>query len=93
MIWDKVKSAASWAWTKAEASGKWLVSVVSEPDGTGSSSRAALGLVTLTVCGALAGHMWLHRTLPDHDTLTGLAELLAAGSGGYVGNKITNRVG
>ena len=69
MLWTWVKSAIHWTWEKADAGLKWVASIHSEPDGTGSASRVCFSLLVLTVCGVLICHVAVHHTLPDHDTL------------------------
>jgi hypothetical protein len=78
-------------WTRIEAMPKWAVSVLSEPNGNGSASRVCFLLVTTTVCGVLAGHLYLRHSLPDAGTIGGLSGLLTAGAAGYGANKITTR--
>jgi hypothetical protein len=79
------------AWSKLGVGLKWARTVLSERDGTGSTSRVVSLLVTLTICGVLIGHLVIRRTLPDPGTLGGLAGLLTAGAAGYGVNKATNR--
>jgi hypothetical protein len=69
----------------------WLKSIPSESNGTGSASRIALLMIAATVCGVLIAHVWIHRTLPDKDTLEGLAALCSVGMGSYGLNKFANR--
>jgi hypothetical protein len=92
-IWPSIKGALSAAWSKIEQAGKWGASVASEPNGTGSASRVCFFIVTATVCGVLAGHLYLKHSLPDQGTLLGLGGLLTAGSAGYGANKITTKNG
>lgn len=90
-LWPTAKIVLHTAWSKIEASAKWGVSIASEPDGTGSTSRVCFGLVALTVCGVLIGHLCLKHSLPDAGILGGLSGLLTAGATGYGANKITTR--
>jgi hypothetical protein len=71
--------------------GGWTKSVASESDGSGSSSRTALLLMTTTICGLLIAFYHAHKFLPDHDTLYGLAALLACLTGAYGINKFTDK--
>ena len=91
MTWTSVKLFLSVAWTKVEGAIKFPVSVLSEPNGTGSASRVCFFLVTVTVCAVLGGHLFLKHTLPDAGTLGGLAGLLTAGAAGYGTNKLSGK--
>lgn len=91
MTWATIKAVFSSAWTKFESHVKWAHSIFSEPDGTGSASRVCFFLITATVCGVLAGHLYLKHSLPDQGTLLGLGGLLTAGSAGYGANKISSK--
>jgi hypothetical protein len=90
-FWSAIKTAAHSAWSRVESALKWAPSVLSEPNGTGSASRVCFFFVTVTVCGVLAGHLYLKHSLPDAGTLGGLAGLLTAGATGYGANKITTK--
>jgi len=71
--------------------GCWTKSVASESDGSGSSSRTALLLMTGTICGLLIAFFCVHSFLPDHDTLWGLAALLGCLTGAYSVNRMTDK--
>jgi hypothetical protein len=79
------------AWAKLGLGIEWASTVLSEKDGTGSSSRIGFLVVVLTVCGVLIGHLVIRRTLPDAGTLGGLAGLLTAGAGAYGVNKVATK--
>jgi hypothetical protein len=79
--------------TGCKALGGWLKSVPSEPNGTGSSSRIALLMLTTTICWLLYAYYHYHGSLPDKDTLLGLAALLSAVCGAYGINKWMNKDG
>lgn len=64
-------------------------SVVSEVDGTGSSSRMVALIVALGSIGVLVAHVCIHHSLPEPGQLGGLSSLVAAGSGAYAANKFT----
>jgi hypothetical protein len=49
------------------------------------------GLIVITVCGVLVGHLYLKRALPDQGSLVGLSSLLTAGAAGYGANKFASR--
>jgi hypothetical protein len=48
-------------------------------------------LLTGTICYLLYSYYCYHGTLPDHDTLFGLAAMLGAVVGGYGINKFTDK--
>lgn len=77
------------------AKGKALVnfgkSVLSESDGTGSASRTIGLTVTFGAIGVLIAVVWINHSLPTADQLYGLAALVTAGSGAYLGNKFGRR--
>jgi hypothetical protein len=89
--WTMIKSAAQALWKRIEQAVKWGTSVASEPNGAGSASRVCFGLIVLTVCGVLIGHLYIKRSLPDQGTLLGLSSLLTAGAAGYSANKFSAR--
>lgn len=64
-------------------------SVISEVDGTGSSSRMIGLIVALASMGVLIAHVCIHHALPEPAQLGGLSSLVAAGSGAYAANKLT----
>lgn len=78
-------------WLRLKQIGAWLKSIPSEPNGTGSSSRVCMLLLTGTICYLLYSYYCYHGTLPDHDTLFGLAAMLGAVVGGYGINKFTDK--
>jgi hypothetical protein len=69
----------------------WAKSVLSEKDGTGSTSRIALLILVLTVCGVLIYSVAVHHELPNRDTLLGLSSLAGIGAGGYGVNRISHK--
>lgn len=81
------------AMTGIKTIGGWIKSIPSEPNGTGSSSRIALLMLTTTICWLLYAFYRYHGALPDQGTLTGLAALLTAVVGGYGIGKWTGKGG
>lgn len=88
-----IKGILTAAWLKVESHLQWTRTVVSEVDGTGSTSRLCFLLITLTVCGITIAHFCVSRKLPDEGTLIGLSSLVTAGGAGYGINKIAGRGG
>lgn len=83
---QKVGSALGAGLKKA---GGWLKSVASESDGSGSSSRIVVLMMSATVCGLLVAFFVIHKFLPEQGTLFGLAALVTAAAGGYAANKLS----
>jgi hypothetical protein len=78
-------------WLRIKQFGGWLKSIPSEPNGTGSSSRICMLLLTGTICYLIYSYYCYHGYLPDDDTLFGLAAMLTAVAGAYGINKFTNQ--
>lgn len=66
----------------------WARDCAAERDGTASSSRVVMLLVTPTVVGVLIAHVVIHHGLPAADQMYGLSAILATGAGAYATNKI-----
>jgi hypothetical protein len=69
----------------------WLVSVLSERDGTGSSSRIAMMFVILAASFSLVFYTVIARKLPDGNVLLGLSGFVTAGASLYGANAWKNR--
>lgn len=66
---------------------KWFLSIVSEVDGTGSSSRIACVVIVFTVCFCCMWHTIVNKAMPDGGSLGGFGGLIGAGGGLYGLNK------
>ncbi len=66
---------------------KWVLSIVSEVDGSGSSSRIACVLIVATVCFCCLWHTIVNKAMPDGGSLGGFGGLIGAGGGLYGLNK------
>jgi hypothetical protein len=69
----------------------WLVSILSEKDGSGSSSRVAMMFVILAASFSLVFYTVIARKLPDGNVLLGLSGLVTAGASLYGANAWKNR--
>jgi hypothetical protein len=70
---------------------KWAISVLSERDGSGSSSRVALLIVVIAVAFCLVFFTIHEHKLPEGQTLLGMSGILTAGATVYGANRLTNK--
>src|SRR6266403_4967586 len=73
-------------WSKIHRFLSWAISILSEKDGSGSSSRVAMMLVILSVAFSLVFYTVIARKLPDGNVLLGLSGLVTAGASLYGAN-------
>lgn len=71
----------------------WCKTVVSEADGTGSSSRIIAMIVTGVTMGCMIAFFVYHKELPTAHQMYAMSALVAAGTGAYIGNKLGGRDG
>jgi hypothetical protein len=69
-----------------ERSLKWVVSILSEADGTGSSSRIAMMLVIFAVAFSLLFFVIKTKRFPDGNVILGLSALVTAAASIYGAN-------
>jgi hypothetical protein len=69
---------------------KWLVSVLSERDGSGSASRVALLIVIVSTAASLLIYLAIKHDLPSADVLSGMAKIIAAAAALYGANAYKN---
>lgn len=78
-------------WSKIHKLISWAFSILSEKDGSGSSSRIAMMLVILSAAFSLVFYTVIAKKLPDGNALLGLSGLVTAGASIYGANAWKNR--